>query len=61
MFIKINLNFGPAKSVLYWEVIFWDKEKWSYNAGDFLKRSLSHSKFSMSGQEKRDILIQVSP
>jgi hypothetical protein len=41
-------------------ILYITKERWSYNAGDFIKRSSSHSKFSMSGQEKSDILMQVS-
>jgi len=37
----------------------WDKEKWSFKTGD-LKRGLIHMKYSMTGQQKCDPLIQVT-
>jgi len=35
-------------------------KKWSYKAGDLLKRGSNYMKFFMSGQEKGDLLIQVT-
>jgi hypothetical protein len=35
-------------------------KKWSYKTGDLLKEVLIHITFSMTGQEKDDLLIQVT-
>jgi len=35
------------------------KKKWSYKTGDLLKEFI-HMKFSMTGHEKGDLLIQVT-
>jgi hypothetical protein len=38
---------------------FGTKKKWPYKTGDLLRGSI-HMKFSMTGQEKGDLLIQVT-
>ena len=35
------------------------RKKWSFKTGDLLKEVKIHMKFSMTGQEKGDLLIQV--
>ena len=39
---------------------FKKKQKWYFKTGDLLKRGSIHMKFSMTGQEKGDLLIQVT-
>ena len=52
-------NNKQVQSNLYLEVTFGTKQKWSFKTGDFLKRGSIHMKFSMTGQENDDLLIQV--
>ena len=45
---------------MYKEVIFGTKKKWSYKKRWPLKRGLNLMKLSMTGQEKSDLLMQVT-
>ena len=56
--ISIWVKLNTVKPVLRGHL--WNKEKWPYKTSDLLKEVQFIMIFSVTGQEKGDILIQVT-